>query len=345
MVGTLKVRALVVGVAVVGLVGATYGSAGATDSGGHRTLRDRVTGAGHESDFNLVLRISGADRIETGIVVSQSGWDDDMAEAVVLSRSDGFADAMAGTPLAVAKGGPLLLNPPDALDPRVLVEINRILVPGATVYLLGGASALSPAVESAITAAGYVVVRYSGATRFDTAIQVAEVGLGNPALLLLTNGLDFPDALPAGTAAGANEGAVLLTSGPTMPASVQAYLDAHPTAVRFAIGGPAATAAPAATPIVGTTRYHTSALVADQFFDMPFAVGLASGLNYPDALTGGTDAAWMGAPLLLTPPGALDPSVEAYIDLNHDSVDFGLVYGGISAVTELVEALLLITIA
>lgn len=342
--GTLKVRALMIGVAVAGLVGAMNDLANANELGSLRTIRERAVAVGHESDPNLVFRVSGADRIETGIVVSQGGWDDDSALAVVLSRSDGFADAMAGTPLAVAKGGPLLLNPPDALDPRVLVEIDRLLAPGSTVYLLGGASALSPAVETALTAAGYVVVRYSGATRFDTAIQVADVGLGNPDLLLLTNGLDFPDALPAGTAAGANGGAVLLTSGPTMPTSLQAYLDAHPTAITFAIGGPAASAAPAATPVIGTTRFHTSALVADLFFDAPFGVGLASGLNYPDALTGGTDAAWGGVPLLLTPADALDPSVEAYIDTNHDSVDIALVYGGVAAVKDSVLGILLFTI-
>lgn len=340
---TLKLRAVVTGAVLVGLI-VTAIPAGANEAGKPRSIGEKAVAAGHEVDDNFVARIAGADRIETGIEVSQIGWEDDTAMAVVLSRSDGFADAMAGTPLAVEKGGPLLLNPSDALDPRVLAEIDRLLMPGATVYLLGGTTAMSAAVESAITAAGYVVVRYSGATRYDTAIQVADLGLGNPGLLLLTNGLDFPDALPAGTAAGANGGAVLLTSGSTMPASVQAYLDAYPAAMKFAIGGPAATAAPSATPIVGTTRYHTSALVAAEFFVEPFGIGMASGTNYPDALTGGTDAAWGGVPLLLTPRDALDPSVEAYIDANHDAIDIGVVYGGMAAVADAVLGILLFTI-
>lgn len=315
------------------LLGALVVVGGAQPAMAFPDAADQVRAADHEVDPNIITRFAGADRIETGLEVS-STWDDGMATGVVLARSDGFADALAGAPLAVAKGGPLLLTTPDTLDPRVLAEIIRLLPAGGSVYLLGGTGALSAAVETAITGAGFVAVRYAGATRFDTAIAIADSGLGNPSPLLLTNGLDFPDALPAGAAAGAVGGAVLLTSGTTVPGSLQAHLDAHPAATLFAIGGPAAAAVPGATAVTGPTRYDTAVAVAEEFFAAPFAVGVVSGTNYPDALTGGADVAIAGAPLLLTPGDLLHPSARAYLEANHDSIDIGVVYGGTAAVSE-----------
>ncbi len=157
-----------------------------------------------------VLRLGGAGRIDTAIQISQDyiadvGSTQGTATSVVLARSDSFPDALAGGPLAVAKAGPLLLTPPGSLDPRVLTEIKRVLAPGATVYLMGGEGALSAAVATEVTQAGYVTQRFAGTDRFDTALKVAQVIVGTPTgtgtnigLVVVTTGTDFPDALAAG---------------------------------------------------------------------------------------------------------------------------------------------------
>ena len=117
-----------------------------------------------------ITRISGADRIDTANAISQSSFPGvGTASAVVLARADSFPDALAGTPLAAAKSAPLLLTGSSSLDSRTLAEIQRVLTPGKTVFLLGGTAALSSSVESAITQAGYQVVRFDGVDRFDTA--------------------------------------------------------------------------------------------------------------------------------------------------------------------------------
>lgn len=104
-----------------------------------------------------------------------------VAKAVVLARSDNFADSLAATPMVVRKGGPLLLTPPTHLDSSVRSEIRRILAPGRTVYLLGGTAALSPSTADDLRADGYNVVRLAGTNRFSTAVAIANTGLGNPA--------------------------------------------------------------------------------------------------------------------------------------------------------------------
>jgi hypothetical protein len=298
---------------------------------------DEVDTLGPVAHGTPVLRFSGADRIETAVNISASGFDDTGAEAVVLARSDTFPDALAGTPLAVAKTGPLLLTSPQSLDPRVRTEIRRILTTGKTVYLLGGVAALSESIADALRNDGYNVVRFAGANRYETAIQIADQGLAAPGVLFLTTGQNFPDALAAGAAGSARTAAVLLTAGSTMPPAVAAYISSHPSAQRFAVGGPAAQADPAAEAVVGADRYETSRKVAERFFSRPGLVGIASGGNFPDALAGGVDIGSAGAPLLLSAPGALPDTIRDYLVTNKASVRVAAVYGGATALAEAVR--------
>jgi hypothetical protein len=203
---------------------------------------------------------------------------------------------------------------------------------GATVFLLGGSAALSPNIETQLTSAGYKVVRYGGATRYATAVMVADA-LGSPTTILEATGTNFPDALAAGAAAAKVNGAVLLTDGSKMHPDTAAYTGAHP-GTRYAIGGAAAAADPGATAVSGTDRYDTAVKVAGKFFFQPPVAGLASGTNYPDALAGGLHAVSKGGPLLLTPTTSLAAITAQYI---RDRVpDLGTVYayGGPAAIND-----------
>ena len=162
----------------------------------------------------LACRIAGEDRRLTAIAASRADFADGAAATVVLTRDDLFADALAGTPLAVAEDGPLLTTAPDGLADEVLAEIDRVLPEGSEVLVLGGTDALPSSVDEALTGAGFTPRRIAGDTRYDTSVAIAEE-LGDPDLQLLTTGLDFPDALAAGTAAATTDGAVLLTEGDT----------------------------------------------------------------------------------------------------------------------------------
>lgn len=285
----------------------------------------------------LVLRIAGDDRVQTVIEISRQTFEDGTAGAVVIARSDNFADALAGAPLAITKGGPLLLNPPGGIDPAVRAELRRVLPQGATVYLLGGAHGISALAPLDLEHEGYQVVRIAGSDRFETAVLVARQGLRDPQALFLTTGLDFPDALAAGAAAGSRHGAVLLTAGSTVPPVVAAYVSEHPELARYAVGGPAATADPAAVGVVGTDRYDTARKVAQTFFSDPFAVGVASGETFPDALAGGANVGLAGGPLLLSPAAQLAPATASYLQANRDSIAVAVLYGGPRALSGAVE--------
>lgn len=297
---------------------------------------DEAPDFGWIEDGRPVYRVAGDNRLTTAIAASQSQFGDGEAGAVVLARADNFPDALAGTPLAIARGAPLLLTPASLLHAAVAAEIQRVLPGGGTVYLLGGTAALSPGVADSVGALGYTVTRFAGTDRYETALRVSEQGLGNPTTIVLTTGLKFPDALSAGAVAGGMDGAVLLTAGPVMPDSVAAYLAAHPPTERYAVGGPAAQADPSATPIAGPDRYATSRKVADTFFPQPAGAAIASGTNYPDALSGGARTAGT-APLLLTDPTTLTPAVRDYLVAHKASLELVGVFGGTAALSEAVR--------
>lgn len=299
-------------VAVVALAGATPASA---------------------TDDAAVSRLAGTDRIGTANAISADVWAADAATVVVLARSDNYPDALSGGPLAVAKSGPLLLTTSSSLTAATLTEINRVLAPGATVYLLGGTGALSPTVEQQLDSAGYNTVRYGGVNRYETAVIVNRDGLGNPATFFVADGLSFPDPLIAASAAPAVDGGVLLTAGSAMPAETNAYIAAHAGATRYAVGSAARTADPGATALVGTDQYDTARVVAERFFATPGIVALASGTSFPDALAGGAHIGRLGGPLLLTAADNLPGPADRYLRSKAATLLEGFIYGGTAPVS------------
>ena len=297
------------------------------------TVPTTTTGTTTPGRSRRVVRISGADRVATAVALSVEQFGEDGAGGVVLARADAFPDALAAAPLARRANAPVLLTGGASLDPRVEAELQRVLPSGGKVHLVGGSSALSSAVEDSVRRLGYETIRYAGADRFATAVDVAERGLGSPNTIFLATGADFPDALGGGAAAAARGGAVLLTNGARPDAMTSAYLARHPGAAVHALGGPAAAAYPLATPVVGPDRYATSTRVAELFFPAPPTVYVASGASFPDALAAAPAAAADAAPLVLTRPDVLPANVGDYLDRTA-TIASGIVSGGAAAVTE-----------
>ncbi|MDQ1539977.1 MAG: hypothetical protein QOH29_703, partial [Actinomycetota bacterium] len=282
-----------------------------------------------------IARLAGPDRFATAAAVSQAAFPSGGAGGVVLADGGNYPDALVGAPLAAVKNAPLLLTSGTALPAVILTEIQRVLPAGGTVYILGGTVAVPLSITAQLTTLGYAVVRYGGATRFATAVAVADA-IGDPATVLLATGANFPDALAAGVAASKAGGVVLLTNGSSMAPETAAYLTAHAQTV-YALGGAAAAADPAATAIVGADRYDTAAGVAQHFFTGPGLVGIASGAGFADALSGGAYLAHLGGALLLATPAQLSVSDTNYLRALAGTTLSVQLFGGVSALGPGVE--------
>jgi hypothetical protein len=163
---------------------------------------------------------------------------------------------------------------------------------------------------------------------------------------------DFADAL-AGSALGWGIGPLLFTqrtgplAGPTR-AELQRVLP-HGSTV-YLLGGTAALPdtlddelrALGYQPrrLFGQTREGTAAAVADEVIRLGqlrvSAVLLARANEWPDAVTGGSIAAWYGTPVLLTPTGFLHPATAEMLSRLRPQVLYAL--GGTAALSEAVVA-------
>src|SRR5205814_9630847 len=128
-------------------------------------------------------------------------------------------------------------------------------------------------------------------------------------------------------------GVVVLTNGGSTTSATAGYLAGNPGAKRYAIGGPAAAADRSSTPFAGTDRFATSVLVAQAFFPAPKAIGLASGIAFPDALSGGAVAGAAHGPIVLVPAtGLLPDSVVGYLTSAATSATAAWLFGGTTAI-------------
>lgn len=255
-------------------------------------------------------RISGSDRYQTSLEVSFEGWEDGDAETVVVATGADFPDALAATPLAGAYDAPLLLTKRDSLPAGFVDELKRL---GAKhVVLIGGTGAISEKVEKQLKDLKLDVERISGKTRYETAVNIAEeVGVAD--VMYVATGGNFADSLSISPAAGFYGDPILLVpANGTVPAVVAEYIENNQPEWPIIVGGTGAVG-PAVEDLFdvepdrlsGKTRYETNQAFNDYAREYELLLNydnvfIATGTNYPDALSGSAMAARYSAPLVLT---------------------------------------------
>ncbi len=167
--------------------------------------------------------------------------------------------------------------------------------------------------------------RVAGGDRFETAAEIAleRFDPGAVEVVYLATGADFPDALAGGPLAAVDGAPILLTSRDSLPADTREALATLGPDRVVALGGPAVVsdatltaaggAAGGATTgrLSGGDRFATAAAIADALPPSDVAY-LATGTNFPDALSGG--AATAGAPILLVTPTSLPEATRESLE-------------------------------
>lgn len=285
-----------------------------------------------------ITRVGGPGDPDTAVLLSRrlaAG----SATAAVVARMDGFADALAGGPLATAYRGPVLLTPPNDAPQNVVDEAARVVQPGGTIFILGGPAAISPAVEAEFAATGLAIQRLGGADRFGTAAAIAPRVNPAPSEILLVSGVSYPDAVLAGAPAGNRRSPVLLMAPGDVPAPTSTYLALYTAARRVLIGGPAAVNDAAARSagvqerVAGPDRYSTSTAVSEKYFPGGNRVAVASGLRFQDALLASAEAGRDGYPVVLNGNPVPNPSYD-YLGRQANRWVFGLVVGRPSDISD-----------
>lgn len=306
---------------------------------------------------DYIEEIAGTNRYETAVAASQAAPSSDATCAVVCS-GENWPDALGGSALAGALGGPVLLTPSTSVPSVVTQELQRLGI--QHVYLIGGEGAISADVASKLDAMdGVTVERLGGSNRYETAALVAsqtvaaiESGGGTyDRSFYLATGLAFPDALGAAAVAAFTGRPILLSEPTTMPKATANAIRQIDANMAYIAGGTGAISASVATSLTawgvqdyrrfsGSDRYSTSFRLAQHGIEEGMVwdnVAIATGMGFADALAGAVLQARTGSPLVLTRPNGLSPGADWAIRENPGVVLKPRIMGGEGAVLPVVR--------
>ena len=193
-------------------------------------------------------------------------------------------------------------------------------------------------------------IRLGGNTRYDTMVAIADAGFTSSDTVVLASGENFPDALSASSLAGAYKAPVIMTSRDSLSEQAKTEIERLGASKVFIIGSPAAISTSVESMlgdmgltterIAGSNRQETAAKVASKTADAksPSTVIVASGENFPDALSISPYAYAKGYPIYLTEDrGALSLStIKAIQSLG--TVERVIIVGSSAVVSESSES-------
>jgi len=301
-----------------------------------------------------VSRVSGVDRYGTAIAQSVSGFESGTVTTTVLASGEDFPDALSGGLLAGLYDSPILLTRRSSLPAGMLAEIARL---GASkVVLIGGPASIDSSVTSTLKAAGLTVQRIAGVDRYATAAAVALeykriTGADVLPKAFLARGDLYPDALAVSSLSASAGIPVLLTRTATLSGSTRSALTSLGTTEVVIAGSSAAVSTAVAAEVdampgvrivrwQGSDRYATAAQVATGGFARGWAsgsyFGIATGVNFPDALGGGALAGHNGGVVLLTTPASLHDSARVVVQNSGYDGTPVVLFGSTSAISQAV---------
>ena len=227
----------------------------------------------------------------------------DKFDAVILASGLDYPDALSGAYMAYKFNAPILLIMDNERVVNLVSDyIKNNLSEKGTIYVLGGEKAVSAQIMNKFSS--YSAERLFGNTRYETNLEILRKSdVGNDDILICT-GLSFADSLSA----SAVRRPVLLVKD-QLTEEQMSFLTEHRNSRFYILGGENAVSTAVEEQaaqihecrrLSGATRYETSTLIAEEFFESPYAAVLAYGENFPDGLCGGPLAIASGTPLILT---------------------------------------------
>lgn len=184
-------------------------------------------------------------------------------------------------------------------------------------------------------------IRFGGMNRYETSVNVSQNNFQKSEYVVLVSGENFPDAISAAPLAKKYNAPILITEGTNLNSNVDEEIKRLGAKNVFIVGGNGAVSQNIeeqlaalniqVTRISGQDRYETSTKVAENI-GTSNGVVLASGENFPDALSIASIAAAKQMPILLTQSKILPDSVKDYISNN--SISKSYVVGGTDVIND-----------
>lgn len=291
-----------------------------------------------------IFRYYGNDRFETSTILSNllsiKG-----SEHIFLVNGENFADALFSGPLASVSNSPILLTKKGELPKVVENKIAEMKVKRVTI--VGGLSSVSVDIENKVKKMGIVVDRISGSDRFETAKKLSDarasvLGSKSSEKIAYASGTNFADALSATPFIYYDDVANIL---PQNNKPIVEYIpyknESNKGNTLYIFGG--INSVPqnvnseyVTTRFSGADRYATSVEIAKEcekkLNNKINTVFIASGEDFPDALSVGPIVARHGSVVLLTEKNTLNAEVAGFI--SERQIDRINIIGGESTISK-----------
>lgn len=301
---------------------------GGSNSGGSSSGGSSGGGNSSDSTSNVtVKKLKGADRFETAIKISQSGWTKSDTVVIVNGEDKSMVDGLTATSLASVKNSPILLSSNEKLPQKTVEELKRLNP--SKVIVIGGNNSMPNSVVEAIKAVNskISVQRIGGDTRYQTSINIAKEidKTNNVSKLYIGAGNGEADSLSIASLAGKEKTPIVLTQKDGVDNEAEQFIKSNKVSNIYFIGGVEKISNKAIEQVgkiankdisnnrvAGQTRQETNAKVIDKFYSQSKLDGVvvANQDKLIDALAVGPLAAKNNSPVILA-TNTLDKSQES----------------------------------
>lgn len=306
----------------------------ASDGSSSATCKVTVTTNGKNT-----IRLGGANRYETSVKIAESGWPNGSTYAV-LATGNNYPDALSAAPLAKKYNAPILLTDTTTIPQITLDEIKRLNT--SRIFICGGIGVVSQDIENQLNTMGITTERLKGTDRYGTSIAIAEkldVASGE---LMVANGYDWSDALSASSIAAKMGIPIILTDKDILPDSVNSFISKRNFSKTYILGDTdlvssfVANKLPNSERVVGSTAYERNINIIKKFqnnLDLS-NICLATGRDFPDALSGSALAATLSSAIVLVDNNYLQDVTTQYITKSLTQTNNIYVFGLQGAVSD-----------
>lgn len=193
---------------------------------------------------------------------------------------------------------------------------------------------------SKTSAVSSTINRLSGTNRYETNISIVKYGWSEASNIVIANGENYPDALCAAPLAKAKNAPIILAAKNGLSSSALSELSRLKSKNAYIIGGTGVISGElenqlkslgiSAIRFSGINRYETSVRIAEQI-GTDNGIVIASGENFPDALSIAPIAAQKGMPILLSTKTSLPSEVKSF--LQNKTIPVSYIVGGVGALS------------
>lgn len=291
-------------------------------------------------------RLSGSDRFETAKSIAEE-FNSSKVDNIIITSGYNFTNALSGSVLAKKINAPILLSgKSDSENSSTLQYVQNHLNKDGKIYILGNEDNINESIIISLKSLGYSNIKLLQDGEKYGSIKAIndEINASSGTPVVIASGNFFADGLSISAVAAAKGYPIVLSDTDALPAESEETIKKIKPSKIYIIGGTSVISDNVKESVKkisgisdqnivriwGEDRYSTSVNIANSFKSDGKIVTFASGVDFPDALSGSVLAAKLNAPLILINDN--NNQQKKLIDLGEYSDQ--IIFGGTASVSE-----------